>query len=1195
MKYMVTTVIVAAITGITGITGNAIAQSFYNDEPPLFSMRPDPEKSLYNLTEFGPVGMSIDLIQPAFTMKIKSIDPGSPAEKAGLKPGLIIHTINGQKLADIDPRIQLGNLITKTEAGDGKMKMVVSDTPDGETRQVVVQLQVLGAYSDTWPLNCPKSDKIVRNFAQYIKAGGDQGFGSLGMLFLLSTGDESDLEHVRRWARSRPTHIEGFHTWNAGLGNLAMCEYYLRTGDEQVLPAIQAVADNIVQAENHGGWGNRAPIAHLDYGGGGGHLNAGGVHAATMLILAKLCGAKIPDESLNRVVQHFYRWAGRGNISYGNNKPEGSYTDNGKNGGFAYMMAAAAALTPEGEESIYARARDVSALFSFTSTSFLLHGHTGGGIGEVWRSAAMGLLHDKQPVLYHNFMDARRWHYEMSRRFDGSFAILGGDRYDNTSWGAGYAWSYTVPRKTLVLTGAKSKYAKPFKLPDRPWGTAEDDDFVTTQPIAYHDGTRPDFSHETQATGGGMALLDVRKEDLTDEQLNRYIRHPTIITRTYFAEQIAAKGPGFVLGLLNDKDARLRRLALDTCVTSRGEVKMIDDAIIDRVLKMIADPEESLFVKEAALRLMAHAPTDTLVKNIDLLVPYLNDDEWWLQVSAMEALGPVAADGRVYKKVLPALGQALRNNHLQALCGPLYWGAMGKSLSGASPEVAALALSTLKDSYVNYAEYEHPMKEVANRINPGMREMIARTITEVPGGYDALYEVAGNQGSGRALPYEDFYLNADTSKFSPELHEAVNEIIKTRLIPRYIAENREYLLKEKASEAIPWSAYYGDDGHARMIGLVDLYNKIGVHDYDYHDFGPDPLTMSWYYYTFDPSDLLPWDRPVNRYRPVELPAGMENWHDLNFDPKAAGWKIGLQPFGAVNGEKQIVAMSGSYVRIGPDKCPLNFCRHGEEIKTLWDKEVLLLRGKFKFPEFKEGYRYRLVYGGMSHMGRGEGYKLYINGNEFQERDQGMPKRAGGTPVGKLIDKSMWPTFSGKEVDIGQISFMNIHNGVKERHLMIWLQEMKLPPLGDEQIIGSATVARMTSSQWQALQDPDNNDLDPNEGKFLWDGKFVANPTIVGQWKAVGYVNNREEFDPAKTNVPNHARIKAITVKPDGKTDNPLLAWTGDILMDLERNEALKIVSQQIEGKAFMFIEQGGFQTRYGPDWKSPWIVLTHSE
>jgi len=49
-----------------------VAQSFYSG-PTFFSKRPDETKSLTNIERFGPVGMSIDLIQPAFTMRIKSI------------------------------------------------------------------------------------------------------------------------------------------------------------------------------------------------------------------------------------------------------------------------------------------------------------------------------------------------------------------------------------------------------------------------------------------------------------------------------------------------------------------------------------------------------------------------------------------------------------------------------------------------------------------------------------------------------------------------------------------------------------------------------------------------------------------------------------------------------------------------------------------------------------------------------------------------------------------------------------------------------------------------------------------------------------------------------------------------------------------------------------------------------------------
>ena len=170
-------------------------------------------------------------------------------------------------------------------------------------------------------------------------------------------------------------------------------------------------------------------------------------------------------------MRHFYRYAGRGGNPYGDDRPEVGFVDNGKNGNLAFAMAAAASLTPDGEKSVYAGARDVCAMTSFYTTTFMLHGHTGGGIGEIWRSAAMGLLHEKKPEQYREFMDNRHWHYELSRRFDGSFGILGGGGYDDEKWGVAYALAYTMPRKTLRITGAPpTKFSKPYQLPEAALG-----------------------------------------------------------------------------------------------------------------------------------------------------------------------------------------------------------------------------------------------------------------------------------------------------------------------------------------------------------------------------------------------------------------------------------------------------------------------------------------------------------------------------------------------------------------------------------------------------------------------------------------------------------------------------------------------------------------------------------------------------
>jgi len=63
-------------------------------------------------------------------------------------------------------------IITDAEAGDGKVTFMIRDTEESKPYEVVVKIPVLGAYSATWPLNCPKSDKIVRNMADWEKKNG---------------------------------------------------------------------------------------------------------------------------------------------------------------------------------------------------------------------------------------------------------------------------------------------------------------------------------------------------------------------------------------------------------------------------------------------------------------------------------------------------------------------------------------------------------------------------------------------------------------------------------------------------------------------------------------------------------------------------------------------------------------------------------------------------------------------------------------------------------------------------------------------------------------------------------------------------------------------------------------------------------------------------------------------------------------
>jgi len=129
-------------------------------------------------------------------MVIKNIEKGSPAEKTGkLKVEQVIESINGQVFKDRDPRMILGDLVTEAEATDGKILLKIQG--QGE---VLVNIPVMGRYRETWPLKCPKSDKIVRQLAELHATFEKPRWGSV--LFLLSTGEERDLEVARRWMNS---------------------------------------------------------------------------------------------------------------------------------------------------------------------------------------------------------------------------------------------------------------------------------------------------------------------------------------------------------------------------------------------------------------------------------------------------------------------------------------------------------------------------------------------------------------------------------------------------------------------------------------------------------------------------------------------------------------------------------------------------------------------------------------------------------------------------------------------------------------------------------------------------------------------------------------------------------------------------------------------------------------------------------
>jgi len=268
---------------------------------------------------------------------------------------------------------------------------------------------------------------------------------------------------------------------------------------------------------------------------------------------------------------------------------------------------------------------------------------------------------------------------------------------------------------------------------------------------------------------------------------------------------------------------------------------------------------------------------------------------------------------------------------------------------------------------------------------------------------------------------------------------ALRPIVVDGMVPQFMAANHDALLREAGGERPRRVSPFLRD---TMYRLAAFYRTAGLHEYDWHAFGPDLKNMKWDYYSFDPPETQPKDEGKPRYRKVTYPDGMSNWFAVDFDAGKAGWKKGLPPFGQLGGKLEPLS----------DSCTAPFCGCGEAPKTLWEKEVLLVRGTFEIPPLKEGHRYRIVVGGSAHVNAGEGYAIYVNGKQLIEIGSGVGKRQGGQPRGAFIDKEFVKEFQGRNVTIAATSFLRYHHprhGVipPRGHFTLWLEETKIPPLG----------------------------------------------------------------------------------------------------------------------------------------------------
>jgi hypothetical protein len=214
----------------------------------------------------------------------------------------------GGKLFTDDARKSMAVAIqqAETEANNGILKL--TRWRAGTTEEVQLKLRVMGTYSATAPYSCPKSQRIFDDACKVLdnEPLPENWCGAINGLALLATGNPSYLPKLQAFARKMgpPTmKLERgkMDAWEGGYRTVFLSEYYLLTGDKEVLPAITELT--VFMARGQGLYGTCGHgFSELTADGklhGSippyGPVNAGGLAANLGIIMGAKCGVKDPE------------------------------------------------------------------------------------------------------------------------------------------------------------------------------------------------------------------------------------------------------------------------------------------------------------------------------------------------------------------------------------------------------------------------------------------------------------------------------------------------------------------------------------------------------------------------------------------------------------------------------------------------------------------------------------------------------------------------------------------------------------------------------------------------------------------------------------------------------------------------------------------------------------------------------------
>jgi Family of unknown function (DUF6288)/HEAT repeats len=424
----------------------------------------------YNLGPTGALGWmetNKNMTENCRKILITAVEVGSPAV-GKLEVGDVVLGVFGNAFTD-DARKAFGRAIGQAEA-DANGLLPLTVLRNGVTQEITIKLPYMGAYSETSPYECPKTNNILKNgLAIIAKNPNMHDQLCTSELALLAAGRAEDLPLLRKSAQKiaaetpvtetlwKNSSDVALRAWRSGYKNLFLCEYYLATGDRTVLPAIRAYTTTIARGQGvFGTWGHDfvQPSANGQLHGAVppyGCVNAIGIPCFISLILAQKCGVTGTEmtSAIDRSNKFLSYYIGKGSIPYGENRPFVSHDDNGKNS----MAAVAFALQGKRTETQYF-AKMVTGSYETREL-----GHTGNGFSYLWGPIGANC---GGPKATSAFMKELRWYFDLARRWDGSFVNVGhGGGVAAAYKGAvgataTYMLAYSVPLRKIYLTGRDS-------------------------------------------------------------------------------------------------------------------------------------------------------------------------------------------------------------------------------------------------------------------------------------------------------------------------------------------------------------------------------------------------------------------------------------------------------------------------------------------------------------------------------------------------------------------------------------------------------------------------------------------------------------------------------------------------------------------------------------------------------------------